>query len=72
MYRNVSTEMSPDRNGQTEMSCDGNGLTETTRLNRPDRIGKTEKSRTRSRYHWRMSLHQLCLTQGTYAGNAAL
>jgi len=50
MYRNVATEMSPDRNGQTEMSRDRNGLgrnglTETARPNRSDRIGPTEKSR---------------------------
>jgi len=31
MYRNVVTEMSPDRNGQTEMSRDRIGQTETAR-----------------------------------------
>jgi len=42
MYRNVVTEMSQDRNGP-----DRNGLTETARPNPPDRIGQTEKLRTR-------------------------
>jgi len=55
MYKNVATEISPDRDGQTEMSRDHNGpdrngLTEMARPNRPDRIGQTEKSRTRQRY----------------------
>jgi len=40
MYRNVVTEMSPDRNGQTEMSRGRNGPNQ----NGSDRNGQTEKS----------------------------
>jgi len=39
MFRNVATEMSPDRNSQTCMS---------RYRNSPDPIGKTEKLRTHS------------------------
>jgi len=46
MYRNVATQMSPDRNGQTEVFRDRNGLAETARPNRPVRVDQTEKSRT--------------------------
>jgi len=44
MCRNVTTEMSPDRNSQSEISRDRNGpdrngLTERPDPSRPDRIG---------------------------------
>jgi len=36
MYRNLVTEMSPDRNGSYQNGSDQNGQTETARPNRPN------------------------------------
>jgi len=64
MCRNVVTEMFPDRNGQTKMSLDRIGQTETAQTesaqiettqtetgsqDRPDRNGRAESARPKSR-----------------------